>query len=134
MKNDKLCNQVMETHLKQQIEKMEKELKQWTAKYEAILDSKMQELRTLQIKQAKDTELHSTLKKRIVEYEQVIADEARMQKISDDAEKLLQLQQKNAIRIQAWWKGMIVRKCVGAFKKKKSKGKKGKGKGKGKKG
>lgn len=47
-------------------------------------------------------------------------------------EKLRRL--KAATRIQAWWRGVMVRRCLGPFKKQKKKGKGKKGKEKGLKG
>ncbi|XP_055903950.1 dynein regulatory complex protein 9 [Eupeodes corollae] len=49
------------------------------------------------------------------------------QKIEQDRLHQLQTQRiESAVKIQAWWRGLMVRRCLGPYKKKTKKGKKGK--------
>uniref|UniRef100_A0A0B6ZYG2 Dynein regulatory complex protein 9 n=1 Tax=Arion vulgaris TaxID=1028688 RepID=A0A0B6ZYG2_9EUPU len=120
---------------------LDKKLEFWSEKYETDKDAKQKELDTLKLTKAKDLEKLQELTKLYKEYEIVVVEERiekekARRKTDQEANEL-----KSAIKLQAWWRGVMVRKGFGPFgKKKKKKGKKGKGKkgkgkgGKGKKG
>ncbi|ESO06825.1 hypothetical protein HELRODRAFT_143065, partial [Helobdella robusta] len=121
IENDIKANEVMESFLKKEIESYQELLNWWTSKYEIDVEKKTAELKELKERREKDLEWQETLKKRIVEYEQVIEDDRRMKAIKQAEEDFMKLQNKKAIQIQAWWRGLRVRRCLGPFKKKKQK-------------
>ncbi|BFZ00910.1 hypothetical protein BsWGS_03949 [Bradybaena similaris] len=111
---------------------LDKKLEFWSEKYEIDKEAKQKELDTLKQTKAKDLEKLQELTKLYKEYEMIVVED-RIEK--EKARRKLDLEAielKAAIRLQAWWRGVMVRKGFGPFgkkKKKKGKGKKGKGKG-----
>lgn len=119
----------LQTHQKD----LEKKLEFWIEKYETDKEAKQKELDTLKQTKAKDLEKLQELTKLYKEYEQIVVeDRIEKEKARRKAEQEA-IELRSAIRLQSWWRGVMVRKGFGPFgKKKKGKGKKGK-KGKGKK-
>ncbi|XP_005104711.1 dynein regulatory complex protein 9 [Aplysia californica] len=117
----------LQTHQKD----LEKKLEFWIDKYETDKEAKQKELDTLKQTKAKDLEKLQELTKLYKEYEQIVVeDRIEKEKARRKAEQEA-IELRSAIRLQAWWRGVMVRKGFGPFgKKKKGKGKKGKGKGK----
>ncbi|KAL7878455.1 hypothetical protein AOLI_G00094290 [Acnodon oligacanthus] len=112
-------------------------LEYWMERYEKDTEDKQQELNTLKINKTNNLAQLQDLAKKYREREQVIIED-RLEK--ENLRKQLEkdrLERDAATKIQSWWRGSLVRKGLGAYKKsKKSKtkeGKKGKGKGKKKK-
>uniref|UniRef100_A0A6I8N566 Dynein regulatory complex protein 9 n=1 Tax=Ornithorhynchus anatinus TaxID=9258 RepID=A0A6I8N566_ORNAN len=123
-----------EENLLDEIEKLEEKLEYWMEKYDKDTEAKQNELNSLKSAKATDLTNLQELARQLVEFEQVIIEdrlekEAARNKIEQDAREL-----KSIIKLQAWWRGTMVRRELGNFKlpkKGKDSSKNGKGKGKG---
>ncbi|XP_048202822.1 dynein regulatory complex protein 9 [Perognathus longimembris pacificus] len=126
----------IEIFLKKEQQKLEEKLEYWMEKYDKDTEMKQNELTALQTAKATDLAHLQELAKMIREYEQVIIEdriekEKTRKKIEQD-----DLELKSIIKLQAWWRGTVVRREIGSFKmpkKEKDDGKDVKGKGKDKK-
>ncbi|KAG7332901.1 hypothetical protein KOW79_003036 [Hemibagrus wyckioides] len=121
----------LEAFLKNNQESLEKKLEYWMERYDKDTEDKQQELTTLKTNKSNNlAQIHDGVGK-YQDCEQVIKED-RLEK--DDLRKQLeneQLQRKAAIKIQSCWRGTMVRKGLGPFKKaKKPKQKKESKKGK----
>lgn len=127
-------NAEIESFLRTHTERLQKMVEHWMEKYEADVDQKQKELDILKASKAKDLERLQELTRLYAEYEQVVVeDRVEKEKARRKAEQEA-MELRAAIKVQAWWRGIMVRKGLGAYsKKKKKKGKKGKKSGKGKK-
>ncbi|CAL1542881.1 unnamed protein product [Lymnaea stagnalis] len=111
---------------------LEKKLDFWIEKYETDKEAKQKELDTLKQTKAKDLEKLQELTKLYKEYEQIVVeDRIEKEKARRKAEQEA-IELKASIKLQSWWRGVMVRKGFGPFGKKKKKRGKGKGKKKGK--
>ncbi|XP_043348693.1 dynein regulatory complex protein 9 isoform X2 [Dermochelys coriacea] len=123
-----------ESDLFNEIEKLEEKLEYWMEKYEKDTESKQQELNTLKASKANDLAALQELAKQCRLFEQVMIEdrvekEAARRKVEQDA-----LELKSVKKLQAWWRGTMVRHNISLYKAKKPKEDKTKGKDKGKKG
>ncbi|XP_040852646.1 dynein regulatory complex protein 9-like isoform X2 [Ochotona curzoniae] len=127
----------IEMFLKKEHQKLEEKLEFWMEKFDKDTEMKQNELNALKAAKASDLAHLQELAKLIREYEQVIIEdriekEKTRKKIEQD-----DLELKSIIKLQAWWRGTLVRRQIGNFKmfkeKDDSKDSKGKGKGKDKK-
>lgn len=125
----------IENFLRQQQMKLEEKLEYWMEKYEKDTESKQQELNTLKASKANDLAALQELAKQCRLFEQAIMEdrvekEAARRKVEQDA-----LELKSVKKLQAWWRGTMVRHNIGPYKAlKKSKEDEPKGKDEGKKG
>ncbi|XP_066478710.1 dynein regulatory complex protein 9 [Tiliqua scincoides] len=132
----------IENFLKLQQTGIEERLEYWMDKYEKDTEAKQQALNAIKLSRAADQAALQELARQCLLCEQAIIEdrkekEAARKKVEQDA-----LEMKSILKLQAWWRGMMVRRFLGPYKtlKKaleeepasKDKGKKGKGKGKGK--
>ncbi|KAM4693292.1 dynein regulatory complex protein 9 [Discoglossus pictus] len=122
----------IESFLRQHQQDLEEKLEFWMDKYDKDTEEKQAELNALKNSRANDLTLLQELAKQYKEYEKVIIED-RLEKAREKQEKEQEKQQlKSTIKLQAWWRGIMVRRGLGPFQN--MKGKKGKGKEKGKKG
>ncbi|ESO88598.1 hypothetical protein LOTGIDRAFT_125731 [Lottia gigantea] len=126
------ANAEIESFLRNHHANLEKKLDFWQEKYEKDVESKQHELDVLKASKAKDLERLQELTKLYKEYEQVVVEDRIEKEKVRRKDELEAIELRGAIKVQAWWRGLMVRKGFGPYGKKK-KGKKGK-KGKGKKG
>ncbi|XP_077682284.1 dynein regulatory complex protein 9 [Eretmochelys imbricata] len=125
----------IENFLRQQQMKLEEKLEYWMEKYEKDTESKQQELNTLKASKANDLAALQELAKQCRLFEQVMIEdrvekEAARRKVEQDA-----LELKSVKKLQAWWRGTMVRHNIGPYKAiKKPKEDETNGKDKGKKG
>ncbi|XP_012332050.2 dynein regulatory complex protein 9 isoform X5 [Aotus nancymaae] len=120
-----------------EVQKLEEKLEFWMEKYDKDTEMKQKELNALKAAKASDLAHLQDLAKTIREYEQIIAaDRIEKEKSRKKVERDL-LELKSVLKIQAWWRGTVIRKEIGGFRRPKdkvgSKYSKGKGKGKDKK-
>ncbi|XP_020841676.1 dynein regulatory complex protein 9 isoform X1 [Phascolarctos cinereus] len=123
----------IESFLKKEQQKLEEKLEYWMEKYDKDTEMKQNELNSLKSAKASDLATLQDLAKQLREFEQVIIEdrlekEKARKKIDQDA-----LELKSIIKLQAWWRGTMVRRELGNFKmpkKEKDNGKGAKGKGK----
>lgn len=111
----------MESFLKKEIAEKQELLKWWMEKYDIEIERKSIELKEIKDQLEKDQEWYELLKKRIIEFEQVIEDDKRIKAIAQSRIDLEKLQEQKALQIQKWWRGLRVRRCMGPYKKKKKK-------------
>ncbi|XP_029070436.1 dynein regulatory complex protein 9 [Monodon monoceros] len=124
----------IEIFLRKEQQKLEEKLEFWMEKFDKDTEMKQNELNALKAAKASDLAHLQELAKTIREYEQVIIEdriekEKTRKKIEQD-----HLELESSIKLQAWWRGTVVRKEIGGFKmpkKDKDDGKDSKGKGKG---
>ncbi|XP_033637450.1 dynein regulatory complex protein 9-like isoform X2 [Asterias rubens] len=126
-------NQEIEQYLKAHQAELEEKVDYWMEKYDTDVEEKTHQLEVLKASKASDLAKLQDLTKKYTDYEQVVVED-RIEK-----EKIRRLQDqeleelKSTVKLQSWWRGIMVRKQIGPYsKKKKKKGKKGK-KGSGKK-
>lgn len=118
------CNGELESYLKNAIAKMKNMTDFWNEKSDRETIEKQTELDKLKTMRAKDLERYQSLLKTFNEYEAVVLED-RGEK--DQARKQAEREKyelESSIRIQAWWRGMMMRHKLGTFGKKKKKGKK----------
>ncbi|XP_072469828.1 dynein regulatory complex protein 9 [Notamacropus eugenii] len=124
----------IENFLKKEQQKLEEKLEYWMEKYDKDTEMKQNELNSLKSSKASDLAALQDLAKQLREFEQVIIEdrlekEKARKKIEQDA-----LELKSIIKLQAWWRGTMIRRELGNFKMPKKEKDDGKGvKGKGKK-
>ncbi|NXU49244.1 DRC9 protein, partial [Turnix velox] len=105
----------IENFLRHQHKKVEEKLEHWMNKYENDTEAKEEELDALKALRADNLE---TLRKVATECqmfeETIIKDraekEARRRQVEQDA-----LELKSALKLQAWWKGIMVRRNLGPY-------------------
>ncbi|XP_008568930.1 PREDICTED: IQ domain-containing protein G [Galeopterus variegatus] len=124
----------IEMFLRKEQQKLEEKLEFWMDKFDKDTEMKQNELNALKAAKASDLSHLQDLAKMIREYEQVIIeDRLEKERSRKKAEQFL-LELKSAIKLQAWWRGTMVRKEIGGFRmprdKDDSKDAKGKGKDK----
>ncbi|XP_019506407.1 PREDICTED: IQ domain-containing protein G [Hipposideros armiger] len=125
----------IETFLRKEQQKLEEKLEFWMEKYDKDTEMKQNELNALKSAKASDLAHLQELAKMLRECEQIIIED-RMEK-EKSRKKLEQdiLELKSVLKLQAWWRGTVVRKEIGRFRMPKkdvddSKDSKGKGKAK----
>ncbi|XP_073482643.1 dynein regulatory complex protein 9 [Aquarana catesbeiana] len=125
----------IENFLRQHQQELEEKLEYWMEKYDKDTEEKQAELNALKTARVNDLSLLQDLAKQYEEYEKVIIEDRLEKEKARQKKKQEQMELSSAIKIQAWWKGIMVRKGLGPYRKSKSKKGKEKGKkGKGKKG
>ncbi|NWR62370.1 DRC9 protein, partial [Bucorvus abyssinicus] len=105
----------IENFLRQHHKKVEEKLEYWVDKYENDTDAKDEELDALKASKAKNSEMLQRLAEECQTFEETI--------ISDRAEKKAkrrQLEQdalelKSILKLQAWWRGTMVRRNLGPY-------------------
>lgn len=106
----------IELFLKKQQQKLEEKLEFWMEKFDKDTEAKQNELNALKAAKASDLAHLQDLAKMIREYEQVIIED-RIEK-EKTRKKLEQddLELRSIVKLQAWWRGTVVRKEIGNFK------------------
>lgn len=123
----------IEQYLRTHQAELEEKVEYWMEKYDKDVEAKTHELDVLKASKANDLARLQELTKLYAEYEQVVVED-RIEKEKARRKEEQELEElKGCVKIQSWWRGVMVRRQLGPYsKKKKKKGKKGK-KGSGKK-
>ncbi|NXH10587.1 DRC9 protein, partial [Bucco capensis] len=105
-----------ENFLKQYYKKVEEKLESWVDKYEKDTDAKDEELDALKAERASNLEMLRRIAEECQMFEETIIrdraeKEARRRQIEQDA-----LELKSILKLQAWWKGTMVRRHLGPYK------------------
>ncbi|NWR84877.1 DRC9 protein, partial [Furnarius figulus] len=104
-----------ENFLKQQCQKVQEKLNYWMEKYEKDTNAKEEELDDLKALRVENLETMQQFAKECLKFEKTIItdrsekDTKRKQKEQDE------LEQRSILKLQAWWKGMMVRKFLGPY-------------------
>ncbi|XP_051841454.1 dynein regulatory complex protein 9 isoform X1 [Antechinus flavipes] len=106
----------IESFLKREQQKLEEKLEYWMEKYDKDTEAKQNELNSLKYARTSDLATLQDLAKQLREFEQVIIEdrlekEKARKKIEQDA-----LEHSSIIKLQAWWRGTMVRRELGNFK------------------
>ncbi|XP_043926637.1 dynein regulatory complex protein 9 isoform X3 [Protopterus annectens] len=125
-------HQEIENFLRKLQVELEEKLEYWMEKYDKDTDAKQSELNLLKASKASDLARLQELAKQYRECEQVVIEDRIEKEKERQCREQEEQEVKSCIKIQAWWRGTMVRKGIGSYKKPK-KGEKGKGKSKGKK-
>ncbi|XP_068179723.1 dynein regulatory complex protein 9 [Antennarius striatus] len=124
LKNAAEIQDMLVTFLDNQHQEWQEELQQWKQQTEEMLQQKKQQLNNVCCKRTVIADRLMDTEERIGDMEQMVMED------EEEQEKLRQLEEqiRAATKIQAWWRGCMVRRGLGSFKKegKKKKGKKGK--------
>ncbi|XP_051005769.1 dynein regulatory complex protein 9 [Acomys russatus] len=106
----------IEVFLKKEQQKLEEKLEFWMEKFDKDTEAKQNELNALKAAKATDLAHLQDLAKMIRECEQVIIED-RIEK-EKTRRKLEQddLELKSIVKLQAWWRGTVVRREIGGFK------------------
>ncbi|XP_041529167.1 dynein regulatory complex protein 9 isoform X2 [Microtus oregoni] len=106
----------IEMFLKKEQQKLEEKLEFWMEKFDQDTEAKQNELNALKAAKAADLSHLQELAKTIREYEQVIIED-RLEK-EKTRKKLAQddLELTSIVKLQAWWRGTVVRKEIGGFR------------------
>ncbi|XP_066890488.1 dynein regulatory complex protein 9 isoform X5 [Kogia breviceps] len=118
-----------------EVQKLEEKLEFWMEKFDKDTEMKQNELNALKAAKASDLAHLQELAKTIREYEHIIIEDRIEKEKTREKTEQDHLELKSSIKLQAWWRGTVVRKEIGGFKmpkKDKGDGKDSKGKGKGK--
>lgn len=126
------CSEEILGFLKENYNHLKQKQMDWMNKYEQDVAKKQLELDELKRSRATGLKELQDLTEMYKDYEQVCKDDRQAREDARIAAQLAVKKLAAAIRIQAWWRGMVARGKVGG-KGKKGKGKKGKGKKSGKK-
>lgn len=125
LEEENRVNGETELWVKKHHAQLQEKVEFWMEKYEAEVDQKSHELSVLKASKATDLLKLQELTKKYIEYEEVVLDDRAQKEKAKKAAEKAELEIRCATKIQAWWKGVMVRKGLGAYAKKK-KGKKGK--------
>ncbi|XP_069648574.1 dynein regulatory complex protein 9 isoform X2 [Haliaeetus albicilla] len=105
----------IENFLRQHYKKVEEKLEYWVDKYENDTDAKDEELDALKASKANNLEMLQRLAKECQTFEEtIISDraekEAKRRQLEQDA-----LELKSILKLQAWWRGTMVRRNLGPY-------------------
>ncbi|NWS60188.1 DRC9 protein, partial [Chunga burmeisteri] len=105
----------IENFLRQHHKKVEEKLEYWVDKYENDTDAKDEELDALKASKANNLEILQRLAKECQTFEEtIISDrtekEAKRRQLEQDA-----LELKSILKLQAWWRGTMVRRNLGPY-------------------
>ncbi|XP_055424489.1 dynein regulatory complex protein 9 isoform X2 [Bubalus kerabau] len=122
----------IELFLRKEQQKLEEKLEFWMEKFDKDTEMKQNELNALKAAKASDLAHLQELAKTIREYEQVIIEDRIEKEKTRKKREQDDLELRSIIKLQAWWRGTVVRREIGGFKMPKdkddSKDVKGKGK------
>ncbi|CAG5123934.1 unnamed protein product [Candidula unifasciata] len=93
----------------------EAKLEYWLDKYEVDKENLTRSLDTLKAERAKCLERIAWIRDMTANYKPIVKDDQRVKKIEADRLARLELMSKKAVRIQAWWRGTMVRKGLGPY-------------------
>ncbi|XP_071223234.1 dynein regulatory complex protein 9-like [Salvelinus alpinus] len=127
LEEERRVHMEMETFLKKHQTSLEEKLEVWMERYERDMEDKQQELNSLRNKKANNLSQLQELAKKYRDTEQVVIED-RMEKeaLRRKLEKE-HMERDAATKIQSWWRGTLVRRGLGPYKKgKKPKSKEGK--------
>ncbi|XP_068020021.1 dynein regulatory complex protein 9 isoform X2 [Melanerpes formicivorus] len=104
-----------ENILEKEIQKLEEKLKYWMDKYQKDTDAKDEELDALKASKANNLEILQRLAEECQMFEAtIISDRAEKEARRKQAERDA-LELKSTLKLQAWWRGTMVRRYLGHY-------------------
>jgi len=125
IENETRCNAEMESFIGVHQAELEMQVEMWMDKYERDYDAKMNELDTLKKMMAADKERLEELTILYAEYENIVVTERIERERQRRRAEKERRENEATLRIQSWWRGVIIRKGMRLMKPPKKKGKKG---------
>ncbi|XP_059195730.1 dynein regulatory complex protein 9 [Centropristis striata] len=121
LKEEKRVHEESEKFLQNRHKELQQLLQQWQQSTKQMLQEKEQQLNSVSCKRTVNLDRLTEMRRKFREMEQVVMEDR------EEQEKLRQQQAevKAATKLQAWWRGCMVRRGLGSFKKAEE-GKKGK--------
>ncbi|XP_032553378.1 dynein regulatory complex protein 9 [Chiroxiphia lanceolata] len=104
-----------ENFLRQQYQKVEEKLEYWMQKYENDTDAKEVELDDLRALKAENLETMQKFAKECLMFKENIITDRTEKKDRKKQREQDALELKSALKLQAWWKGMMVRRFLGPY-------------------
>uniref|UniRef100_A0A8C2P2N7 Dynein regulatory complex protein 9 n=1 Tax=Capra hircus TaxID=9925 RepID=A0A8C2P2N7_CAPHI len=106
----------LKTEEENRIHKLEEKLEFWMEKFDKDTEMKQNELNALKSAKASDLAHLQELAKTIREYEQVIIEDRIEKEKTRKKREQDDLELRSIIKLQAWWRGTVVRREIGGFK------------------
>ncbi|XP_030071732.1 dynein regulatory complex protein 9 isoform X2 [Microcaecilia unicolor] len=106
----------IENFLRRQQRELEEKLEHWMEKYDKDTEAKQQELNDLKSAQFSDQQRLQGLAKQYRDYERAVIQDRIQKQEEKQRRRQDKLELKSVVKIQAWWKGTMVRKELGSFK------------------
>ncbi|XP_036930706.1 dynein regulatory complex protein 9 [Acanthopagrus latus] len=113
LKEEARVHEESEKFLQNHHEELQRQLQQWQQDTKQMQQEKEQQLNTVGCKKTVNLDRLMEMKRRLREMEQVVLEDR------EEQEKLRQQQAeaRTATKLQAWWRGCMVRRGLGSFKK-----------------
>ncbi|XP_060226248.1 dynein regulatory complex protein 9 isoform X2 [Meriones unguiculatus] len=99
-----------------QVQKLEEKLEFWMDKFDKDTEAKQNELNALKAAKATDLSHLQELAKMIREYEQVIIEDRLEKERTRRKMEQDELELKSIVKLQAWWRGTVIRREIGTFR------------------
>ncbi|XP_049641910.1 dynein regulatory complex protein 9 [Suncus etruscus] len=109
-------HQEIEIFLRKQQQTLEEKLEFWMEKYDKDTEAKQNELNALKVAKNNDLIHLQEIAKTIREYEQVIIEDRIEKETFRKKRERDVLELKSIIKLQAWWRGTMVRREIGTFR------------------
>ncbi|NXK37269.1 DRC9 protein, partial [Piprites chloris] len=104
-----------ENFLRQQYQKVEEKLEYWMEKYENDTDAKEAELDDLRALKAENLETMQKFARECLMFEETIITDRKEKETRRKKKEQEALELKSALKLQAWWRGMMVRRFLGPY-------------------
>ncbi|XP_022164439.1 uncharacterized protein LOC111029640 isoform X2 [Myzus persicae] len=116
MKTDQIVDEENEQFLDYTIKELEKQIEYWECKYKTDTKEIDEKLENLIITLEEKTKEIESLKKTFNERQTIIEEHAENKQRVEEEKKLNDHMEKMATKIQAWWRGTMVRRRLGPYK------------------
>ncbi|XP_055899602.1 dynein regulatory complex protein 9-like isoform X2 [Biomphalaria glabrata] len=114
--NESRCHDAMMKIIKSKMKNTKTLYDYWADRYEKDTTRLQAELDEIKLERSRDLSRMTYLRKMIDDYEEIVQDDRRIKKLSTDKVLKNEREKKNATRLQAWWRGTMVRRALGPFK------------------
>ncbi|XP_044064010.1 dynein regulatory complex protein 9 isoform X2 [Siniperca chuatsi] len=113
LKEETRVHEKSKTFLQNQHKELQQQLQQWQQRTKQMLQEKEQQLNSVRCKRTVNLDRLVEMRRKFKEMEQVVMEDR------EEQEKLCQQQAeaRAATKLQAWWRGCMVRRGLGSFKK-----------------
>ncbi|NXT30233.1 DRC9 protein, partial [Syrrhaptes paradoxus] len=106
---------VIENFLRRQQQQVEEKLEYWMDKYERDADAKDKELDALKASKANNLEMLQSLAEECRMFEETIISDRAERKAKRTRREQDALELKSILKLQAWWRGTMVRRNLGPY-------------------
>ncbi|NXG10307.1 DRC9 protein, partial [Sakesphorus luctuosus] len=106
---------VTENFLKRQYQRVEEKLEYWMEKYEHDTSAKDEETDDLKALKAENLETMQQFARECLKFEETIITDRKEKEDKRKQREQDALELKSALKLQAWWRGMMVRRFLGPY-------------------